>query len=49
MNMETSDIKKLLTSVQEEELATAAGRQMRAWNQLQEKLFGPVSTIGTGF
>lgn len=42
--METSDIKNWLASAQEEALATAAGRQMRAWNQLQGKLFGPTST-----
>lgn len=41
--METQDIKKLLGSVQEEALSTAASRQMRAWGRLQSTIWGEVS------
>lgn len=41
--MEKQDIKNLLGSVQEEALATAASRQMRAWSRLQDALWGEVS------
>lgn len=41
--METQDIKNLLGSVQDEALATAASRQMCAWKNLQDNLWGPVS------
>ena len=42
--METQDIKKMLGSVQDEALSIAAGRQMRAWHQLQPALWGEVSS-----
>lgn len=42
--METQDIKKMLGSVQDEAVSLAAGRQMRAWRQLQPALWGEVSS-----
>jgi negative regulator of sigma E activity len=39
MTMENEDIKNMLDAAQEEILAEAASRQMRAWNRLQFALY----------